>query len=434
MLSVESLQVAEEEVVESSSNKLCDIYTFVAKGCFPQTINPLRKKNLKRYAQKFIIEDDKLYYVGPKKEEKREVVIEAERKRQIFLDCHFNDIGHHLGQKKTVHRIQSKYYWLGIVKDVVDWIKVCETCQHTERSKNMARTVRPIKVDAAWDIVGIDFIGPFPETQQGCTNVTVLIDYFSKWPEAFPVQNTDALSVARCISKCIYRFGAPKAVVCAQNANFCGEVTKLLCEKWSITQKVSPLDHLQLNPLHDCTVSLLKEAVVQMVTEKQADWEDFLDPVLFLFRTSTNPTTKFTPYSLMFSRKANLPNETSLSVFNYDDQEHDIYSTKEKVSACMSIMQEQQNSMKQLVIANMNAAYKQQKKENAKRKTHHTPLVTFKVSDPAFGAGDPPSPKKLKESLYLSFPVETVLTAEQSGSEDVKTELAYHLEESNGTL
>lgn len=50
-------------------------------------------------------------------------MIEAERKRQIFLDCHFDDIGHHLGQKKTVHRIQSKYYWLGIIKDVVDWVR-----------------------------------------------------------------------------------------------------------------------------------------------------------------------------------------------------------------------------------------------------------------------------------------------------------------------
>lgn len=124
--------------------------------------------------------------MGAKKEEKREVVIEAERKRQIFLDCHFNDIGHHLGQKKTVHRIQRKYYWLGIIRDVVDWvgacfllsscldpmtlprvewrcllfqIKVCDTCQHTERNKNLARTVRPLKVEAPWDIVGIDFIG-----------------------------------------------------------------------------------------------------------------------------------------------------------------------------------------------------------------------------------------------------------------------------------
>lgn len=58
MLSVESLQVAEEEVVESSSNKLGDIYTYVAKGCFPQTVHPLRKKNLRRYAQKFIFDGE----------------------------------------------------------------------------------------------------------------------------------------------------------------------------------------------------------------------------------------------------------------------------------------------------------------------------------------------------------------------------------------
>lgn len=38
-------------------------------------------------------------------------------------------------------------------------IKICDTCQHTERKKNQARTVRPIKVDAPWDIVGIDIIG-----------------------------------------------------------------------------------------------------------------------------------------------------------------------------------------------------------------------------------------------------------------------------------
>lgn len=79
---------------------------------------------LQHFPHSFFILEDKLYYVGPKKEEKREVVMDVEKKRQIFLDCHFNDIGNHLGQKKTVHRIQSKYYWLGIIKDVVDWVQI----------------------------------------------------------------------------------------------------------------------------------------------------------------------------------------------------------------------------------------------------------------------------------------------------------------------
>lgn len=83
------------------------------------------------------------------------------------------------------------------------------------------------------------------------------------------------------------------------------------------------------------------------------------------------------------------------------------------------------------VIANMNAAYKQEKKKTAKRKTHNVPSMAFKVADPLFGVGDSPSPKKLKESLYLSFPVETVLATEQGGSEDIKTELAYRLAESD---
>lgn len=40
-------------------------------------------------------------------------------------------------------------------------IKVCETCQHAERNKNLARIVRPLKVEAPWEIVGIDVLGSF---------------------------------------------------------------------------------------------------------------------------------------------------------------------------------------------------------------------------------------------------------------------------------
>lgn len=57
--------------------------------------------------------------------------------------------------------------------------------------------------------------------------------------------------------------------------------------------------------------------------------------------------------------------------------------------------------------------------------------MTFKIADPLFSTGDSPSPKKLKDSLYLSFPVETVLATEQSSSEEIKTALAYHLTESD---
>lgn len=83
-------------------------------------------------------------------------------------------------------------------------------------------------------------------------------------------------------------------------------MTKHLCDRWNIVQSVSAVE---LNPLHDRSSGLLKEAITQVVAEKQAEWDDFLDPVLYLFRMTIDPTTKFTPYSLMFSREAILPSE-----------------------------------------------------------------------------------------------------------------------------
>lgn len=430
MLSVESLPVAEQEEVveeqeeqevlveECGSNKLSDVYTLVAKGCFPLSMSPLRRKNLRRYAQKFIIDEEKLYYVGAKKKkEKREVVIEAERKRQIFLDCHLSDLGHHLGQKKTVHRIQSNFYWLGIIRDVVDWIKVCETCQHAERAKNVCRVVRPIKVDAPWDVVGVDILGPFPETQRGNTAVTLLVDYFSKWPEAFAVGGADALSVARCISRCLYRFGPSRTLVCTQSSDFCAEVTRLLRHKWSAAQEVSALERQpQLDPLHDRTAPLLREALLRMVAEKQDEWDDFLEPLLFLFRTAVNPTTRFTPHSLMFSRRArSFPSQTSVKLLSCEEQqveEEEVFPLKEQASSCMAVMQEQQQSLKQLVMANMNAAYKEEKrKKDGKRKTLARSSRTSRAAEPQFGDFSSPQ-KKPKDSVCECFP----LLATEQGS------------------
>ncbi|TRZ02133.1 hypothetical protein DNTS_031912 [Danionella cerebrum] len=427
MLNVDSLPVAEEEVVESSSNRLGDIYTFVADGCFPQTMDPIRKKNLKRFAQKFRIDDGRLFYVGPKKEEKREVVIESERKRQIFLESHFNEIGHHLGQKKTVHRIQSKYYWLGIVKDVVDWIKLCETCQCAERNKNLARTLRPIKVDGPWEILAIEIIGPFPGTvQRGNMHIVIITDYYSKWVEAFPVQKKDSLCVARCISSSICRFGPAKTIFCLQNADFCEEVTKHLCERWNMAVPVSSVDQTQRNALYDQSSHLFRDAVKHMVVERQVEWDDFLDPVLAIFRTSVNPTTKFTPHFLMFNRKASISSEIKFEPFVCPLWQKEDSFHEEDTNSFFSSMHDQQNNIKQMVITNMNMAYRQEKK-SGKRKARITPSIALSVSEPLFSPEESPSAKKLKESLYLSFPTETVLSTVQNLSDIKKNGLEYVL-------
>lgn len=70
----------------------------------------------------FIDLDGRLYYIGKNKSEKRLVIQDEEKKRQIFLECHSQNANSHCGQKKTLEKIESLFFWRGVVKDVVSWV------------------------------------------------------------------------------------------------------------------------------------------------------------------------------------------------------------------------------------------------------------------------------------------------------------------------
>uniref|UniRef100_A0A3B4BC24 Gypsy retrotransposon integrase-like protein 1 n=1 Tax=Periophthalmus magnuspinnatus TaxID=409849 RepID=A0A3B4BC24_9GOBI len=287
-----------EQVVECGPNKLGDIFTFVSQGSFSDAVPPLRKKNLKRYARKFIIEGGKLFYVGVKREEKREVVIDPERKRQIFLECHFNDVGGHLGQKKTVHRIQSRYYWLGIIRDVVDWVII----PFPLSPRGNSPPPPPLH--------HLSFSpGPFPLSPGGNSHVLVVLDHFSKWPEAFPLQTPDPECVARGLSSYLK----------LQYGTFLGcQVTRELREKWSLPLTISSVDQ----PL-DCSAPALRHTVLQLVEDRQEQWEGHLEQTLFELRTNMDQNTKYSPFSLLFSR---MPSR-SAQVKNSKQKSHKIRIT-----------------------------------------------------------------------------------------------------------
>ena len=54
--------------------------------------------------------------------------------------------------------------------------------------------------------VGIDLIGPLPRTKNGNRYIITLVDFFSKWPEAAPLPNKKAESVAQFLYKMICRY------------------------------------------------------------------------------------------------------------------------------------------------------------------------------------------------------------------------------------
>ncbi|KRX77329.1 Retrovirus-related Pol polyprotein from transposon [Trichinella sp. T6] len=61
--------------------------------------------------------------------------------------------------------------------------------------------------------IGVDIIGPFQQTERGSKYILTVQDYFSKWPEAYPIPDMTARTVARTlVNEFICRYGAPESL------------------------------------------------------------------------------------------------------------------------------------------------------------------------------------------------------------------------------
>ena len=77
----------------------------------------------------------------------------------------------------------------------------CDKCQRNNKKlKKAAGGLHPIPVEPKlWHQVGMDFIGPMPETPRGNRYIITLTDYFSKWAEAAALPDKTANGVAKFI-------------------------------------------------------------------------------------------------------------------------------------------------------------------------------------------------------------------------------------------
>ena len=96
----------------------------------------------------------------------------------------------------------------------------CDRCQRgNKKLKKAVGELNPIPVKPnIFHQVGMDLIGPLPETPRGNKYVITLTDYFSKWAEAAPLPSKHADGVA----KFIYSVSIPASIT--TNIQFTTEV------------------------------------------------------------------------------------------------------------------------------------------------------------------------------------------------------------------
>ena len=242
-------------------------------------------------------------------EEVWRLVIPEGLKESVLKSCHDDISGAHLGINKTYKKISHRFFWHGMKKDVRNWISSCLVCIGKKNPQSQQIPIHSIThPDKPFDLVGIDFIGPLTETNNGNKHILVFTDYATRWVEAFATKDQKAMTVAKIlIEEIISRHSAPASLLSDKGRNFLSDVISEVCQYFRIKKINTTSYHPQCNGLTERFNGTLAKMLSSYCSEHQTDWDEFLPTVLFAYRTSEQKTTQETPFRLLYGRDSRLP-------------------------------------------------------------------------------------------------------------------------------
>lgn len=167
------------------------------------------------------------------------------------MEAHI-DIGH--GNANATYKfIKNSYFWPNMREEIYETIKSCTKCL-AYNENNVKTGYYPLLTGESMERIGIDLIGPLPETKLGNKYIIVAIDYKKKYVFMKAIPKKTANQIAKFIfNDIILIHGCPSVILSDNGKEFNNELLKYLCQLLSINKKFSSPYRPQTNGLVERT-------------------------------------------------------------------------------------------------------------------------------------------------------------------------------------
>ena len=210
----------------------------------------------------------------------------------------------HLGNKKTRDRIMQHFFWPGIFNDIAECGRSCPECQMGTAKGRVPRAplVSIPPIDEPFQHIALDFVGPLPLSENKNRFVLVCVGYATKYPEAIPMKNQEAESVANALLSLFSRVGIPKELLTDQGSNFMSELMQEVCRLLKISKLRTSPYHAMSNGLCEKFNGVLKKMLGAYAKSQPAKWDEYIPYILFAYREVPSYSIGFSSLELLYGR------------------------------------------------------------------------------------------------------------------------------------
>jgi hypothetical protein len=233
--------------------------------------------------------------------------------QKYFLKRYHSESGH-FGVNKTLQAIREHAYWPGMINDVAQFIRSCDSCQRVNQKNLTDGLMHSLPIpDSRCQAVHIDFAS-MPRDVGGAGVMMVMIDRLSKFIHAVPAPSSvSALWAAETLYTHWYLrgYGFPQHLTSDRDVAFTNSVWAEFIRFTGIQHSMTTARHQNANGQAEAAVKIVKNALKKLVNYHEDDWVSLLPTVLFAYNNSIHSTTKHTPFFLMHAfHPATLPTAT----------------------------------------------------------------------------------------------------------------------------
>ena len=217
--------------------------------------------------------------------------------------------------------------------DIAKWCRSYKRCQTAKVSRHntpvFGNFTEPTE---RFDHVHIDIVGPLPYAN-GFRYLLTCVDRFTRWPEAMPIVDIRAETVADAFfSGWIARYGTPATITTDRGAQFESKLWDNLCNQFGIIRNRTMSYHPQSSGMVERFHRQLKAAI--MAHESPNPWTITLPAVLLGVRSAVKERPGRSAAEMIFGTTLRLPGEFTQQ--NTVDANTDLDNYSDKLRVAMS--------------------------------------------------------------------------------------------------